>query len=155
MNENPSGMRPSLILPITLSGLLYAFPTQGFSQEVNTKPAISEELNTYTGMGAVNICTLNGLGISFDKSLQASVQMFLSVLDGRHGGAIQGIEGGKKLTEKVLINGGVFETILKVDGICGKDFAGENKKLLEKLKADIKKAATTQSTPTPTPTPTK
>jgi len=147
--ETQKHMRKTRIVSVSICGALCALPAASLAQGVQIKPATTEELNTYTGMGAVSICSLNQSGVSFDKSLQSSIQMFLSVMDGRHGGAIQGVDGGKKLPEKVLMNGGLVETIVKVDGICGKDFVGDNKRRLDNIKEEIEKAASNKSTSSP------
>jgi hypothetical protein len=111
------------------------------AQSTALKPATQDEISAYTGMAAINICALNKQEVPLEKALRASVQMFVTVLDGRHGGVIEGVNDGKKLSDQQLINGGTIEMAIRVNSICGKEFTGNNKVQLDKIMADINKAA--------------
>ncbi|MEB3169486.1 MAG: hypothetical protein VKK97_12255 [Synechococcaceae cyanobacterium] len=107
-----------------------------FAQQAG-KPASQEDVFTYTFMGAVNLCTLAQGKVAFNPALQAAISMQVAVLLQKHGGKISGVQNEKVLTEQELANGTLFQTVMQVNTMCGKnlpaDWAKEVNDMVSKI----------------------
>ncbi len=112
---------------------------------VATKPASQQDVNVYSQMGAINVCVLNTSKIGFDKSLQASLEMIMPVLEGLHGGVIQGVNNGNKLSRDQLVNGMGAQILLRVQQMCGSKLSAADKKTLDGVVSQIRKNSPSQS----------
>jgi hypothetical protein len=89
-------------------------------------------------MGAMTICFLNALDISFDKAMQASSTAMMRVLVDQHESTIQDQKLNRKPTEEELRDAVVVQLAIRTDELCGEKFSGSNKSELDRVLDIIK-----------------
>ena len=137
--------RSALALALALVGASLGLPERGVAQpqqppavNQNQKPATPEELNTYLGMAAINMCTLSQTKVPFNPAMQSNLNMLVTVLSSKHGGRVPGAQ--TSLTREQLANGSVAQLVLRVDNLCGKSLPADWKKDFDPLLAQVKQA---------------
>jgi hypothetical protein len=137
--------RSALALALALVGASLGLPQRGLAQpqqppavNQNQKPATPEELNTYLGMAAINMCTLSQTKVPFNPAMQSNLNMLVTVLSSKHGGRVPGAQ--TTLTREQLANGSVAQLVLRVDGLCGKSLPADWKKEFDPLLAQVRQA---------------
>jgi hypothetical protein len=136
--------RSALALALALVGASLGVPERGVAQPqppaVNQtqKAATPEELNTYLGMAAINMCTLSQAKVSFNPAMQSNLNMLVTVLSSKHGGLVPGAQSA--LTRDQLANGSVAQLVLRVDSLCGKTLPADWKKEFDPLLAQVRQA---------------
>jgi len=101
-------------------------------------PATKQETLSYANMGAMTICFLNALDISFDKAMQASSTAMMRVLVDQHGSTILGQDLGRQPTEEEIREASVIQLAIRTDELCGDKFKGSNKLEIERVLELIK-----------------
>jgi hypothetical protein len=135
--------RSALALALALVGASLGLAERSVAQTqppaVNqTKPATPEELNTYLGMAAINMCTLSQTKVPFNPAMQSNLNMLVTVLSSKHGGVVPGAQA--PLTRDQLANGSVAQLVLRVDSLCGKTLPADWKKEFDPLLAQVRQA---------------
>lgn len=121
-------MRPSRVINIFLSSLLSLSAGKSISA-----PATQSEATNYANMGAMTICFLNALDVSFDKAMQASSTAMMRVLVDQHDSKIQDQKLNRKPTEEELRDAIVVQLAIRSEELCGEKFSGSNKRELERV----------------------
>ena len=134
--------RSALALALALVGASLGVTERAFAQPqppaVNQKPASSEELNTYLGMAAINMCTLSQSKVAFKSAMESNLNMLVSVLASKHGSRVPGSTA--PLSREQLANGSLFQLVMRVDSLCGKTLPADWKKEFDPLLAQVKQA---------------
>ncbi|MEB3317129.1 MAG: hypothetical protein VKO39_03170 [Cyanobacteriota bacterium] len=134
--------RSALALALALVGASLVVPQRGLAQPqppaVNAKAATGEELNTYLGMAAINMCTLSQTKVAFNPAMQSNLNMLVTVLASKHGSLVPGAQS--PLTREQLANGSVAQLVLRVDSLCGKTLPADWKKEFDPLLSQVKQA---------------
>ena len=99
----------------------------------------------YSQMGAINVCVLNASKIGLDKSVQASMEMIMPVMEGLHGGIIQGVNNGTRLPRVQLINGMVAQIFVRVQQMCGPKLSATDKKSVDDVVTQLNNSAKSQA----------
>lgn len=108
------------------------------SRIVMAAPATQQEALSYTNMGAMTICFLNALDVSFDKAMQASSTAMMRVLVDQHDSAMLGQDFGRKPTEEEVREAAVIQLAIRTDELCGEKFKGSNKNEIDRVLELIK-----------------
>lgn len=103
------------------------------------RPATERDVSIYVQMGAVNVCVLSAQKVGLDKSLPAATESIVFVLNGAHGGVIQGANNNQKLTPNQLANGTVFQMVPRIKQLCYDKLASEDKKKVDDVMGQIDK----------------
>jgi hypothetical protein len=134
--------RTALALALALVGASLGVPERAFAQPqppaVNQKPATAEELNTYLGMAAINMCTLSQSKVAFKSAMESNLNMLVSVLSSKHGSQVPGTQA--PLSREQLANGSLFQLVMRMDSLCGKNLPADWKKEFDPLVAQVKQA---------------
>jgi len=101
-------------------------------------PATKSEVSAYTDIGAMTICFLNALDVSFDKAMQASSTSVMRTLVDRHDAAIEEESLSRLPTEDELRDAIVVQLSIRTEELCGDKFSGSNKKELDRVLDIIK-----------------
>ncbi|MFN5465827.1 MAG: hypothetical protein ACK40D_03305 [Cyanobacteriota bacterium] len=132
-------------LALALIGASLCPPGQVLAQQKpaagNQRAATADELNTYIGMAAINMCTLSQAKVPFKAAMESNLNMLVSVLSSKHGSLVPGAQAA--LTREQLANGSLLQTVLRVDAICGKSLSADWKKDFDPLLAQVKQAVQT------------
>ena len=102
------------------------------------RPATADELNTYIGMSAINMCSLSQAKVPFKAAMESNLNMLVSVLSSKHGSLVPGAQA--PLSREQLVNGSLLQVVMRVDAICGKNLSPEWKKDFDPLLAQVKQA---------------
>ena len=94
---------------------------------VGTTPATERDVSIYVQLGAVNTCVLSSMKVPLDKSLPAITESIVYVLNGAHGGVIQGANNNQKLNPNQLANGTVFQMMPRIKQLCYDKLTAEDK----------------------------
>ena len=141
--------RSALALALALVGASLGAPERGVAQPqppaVNQKAATGEELNTYLGMAAINMCTLSQTKVPFNPAMQSNLNMLVTVLTSKHGGLVPGAQA--PLTREQLANGSVAQLVLRVESLCGKSLPADWKKEFDPLLAQVRQAVQSAGQP--------
>jgi hypothetical protein len=134
--------RTALALALALVGASLGLPERGLAQQqppaVPQRGASQDELNTYLGMAAINMCTLSQSKVPFKSAMEGNLNMLVSVLSSKHGSIVPGSQTA--LTREQLANGSLFQLVLRIDGLCGKGLPADWKKEFDPLLAQVKQA---------------
>jgi hypothetical protein len=133
--------RSALALALSLIGATFGLPGQVLAQQpspANQRAATADELNTYVGMGAVNMCTLAQTKTPFKSAMEGNLNMLISVLTSKHGSLVPGAQA--PLSRDQLANGSLLQLVLRVDAICGKNLPADWKKEFDPLLGQVKQA---------------
>ncbi|MFN9546932.1 MAG: hypothetical protein ACK6AD_07670 [Cyanobacteriota bacterium] len=134
--------RSALALALALVGASLGGPERGLAQPqppaINQKAATGEELNTYLGMAAINMCTLSQSKVVFRSAMESNLNMLVSVLSSKHGSQVPGSTG--PLSREQLANGSLFQLVLRVDSLCGKNLPADWKQEFDPLLAQVRQA---------------
>lgn len=136
--------RSALALALALVGASLGVAERGVAQttppavNASQKPATPEELNTYLGMAAINMCTLSQTKVPFSPAMQSNLNMLVTVLSSKHGGLVPGAQS--PLTRDQLANGSIAQLVLRVDSLCGKTIPADWKKDFDPLLAQVRQA---------------
>jgi hypothetical protein len=137
--------RSALALALALVGASFGLPGQVLAQQqaapANQRAATSDELNTYIGMAAINMCALSQAKVPFKPAMESNLNMMVSVLSSKHGGLVPGAQA--PLSRDQLANGSLLQVVLRVDAICGKTLPADWKKEFDPLLAQVKQALQT------------
>ncbi|MEB3305915.1 MAG: hypothetical protein VKL58_06840 [Cyanobacteriota bacterium] len=133
--------RSALAFTLALASL--SLPGQVLAQQqaapaANQRAATPDELNTYIGMGAINMCALAQAKVPFKAAVDSNLRMLVSVLFSKHGAKVPGAQA--PLTQEQLLNGSLLQLVMRVDGICGKNLPADWKKEFDPLLAQVKQA---------------
>lgn len=133
--------RSALAFTLALASL--SLPGQVLAQQqaapaANQRAATPDELNTYIGMGAINMCALAQAKVPFKAAVDSNLRMLVSVLFSKHGAKVPGAQA--PLTQEQLLNGSLLQLVMRVDGICGKNLPVDWKKEFDPLLAQVKQA---------------
>lgn len=128
----------SALIPAVLG--LWLAPHALAQQAAATKPATSDEMNTYVTMGAINMCTQAALKAPYQTAIESNVAMIVSVVAQKHGGKITGAPAD--LSREQIANSAAVQTLLRTDAFCAKQIPPEWKKdydqVLSRIKEQIK-----------------
>ncbi len=135
--------RSALALALALVGTSLSLPGRVQAQQqaapaANQRAATTDELNTYIGMGAINMCGLAQAKVPFKTAVDTNLKMLVSVLYSKHGAKVPGAQA--PLTQEQLVNGSLLQLVMRVDGICGKNLPADWKKEFDPLLAQVKQA---------------
>lgn len=135
--------RSALALTLAIVGTSFSLPGQVLAQQqaappANQRAATADELNTYIGMGAINMCALAQAKVPFKPAVDSNLRMVVSVLFSKHGAKVPGAQ--TPLTQEQLLNGSLLQLVMRVDGICGKNLPPDWKKEFDPLLAQVKQA---------------
>ncbi len=140
-----------IISSITLSGVLagpaHAQGTQPMGTNAPSlkmaaaKPASQDDINTYSMMGAVNICILNSSKVSFDVAVPAAAEMVASVIIQKHGGVIAGANNNQPLSSQMVLNGSVINVVARVQEACMTKLGVADQKKVKDLLAQVEQAS--------------
>lgn len=130
-------------LALTLALASVSLPGQVLAQQqsapaANQRAATPDELNTYIGMGAINMCSLAQAKVPFKAAVDSNLRMLVSVLFSKHGAKVPGAQA--PLSQEQLLNGSLLQLVMRVDGICGKSLPADWKKEFDPLLAQVKQA---------------
>jgi hypothetical protein len=114
-------------------------PTQPKAAPPQTKPATEDEVATYMGMAAVNMCNLAQLKQPFKEALTANIDMVVTILTQKHGSQLPGITN--KLTPVQIANGSALQIVARVQAFCGSSLSPEWKKEVDTLLSEFRKQA--------------
>lgn len=94
---------------------------QGSISERRSRPATTEEMVTYSFMGAVIACDLTiNRKIGLEAALGSAAMMVSEALLFRHGGLVADSQG-KKLSREQLLNGSVATIVMTMKELCYED----------------------------------
>ena len=127
----------SLIIPF----MLFEINTINKQSKADKKfiAATEKDLFLYRQMGASYLCLASKAEVDFNKGLGIASATFASVITGKHGGAIKGVDD-EKLEEKRLYNAGTFQIVGSALNICPESIPKNIKNDYEKrLKELLKK----------------
>ena len=135
--------RSALALALALVGISLSLPGRVQAQQqaapaANQRAATTDELNTYIGMGAINMCGLAQAKVPFKTAVDTNLKMLVSVLFSKHGSKVPGAQA--PLSQEQLVNGSLLQLVMRVDGICGKSLPADWKKEFDPLLAQVKQA---------------
>ena len=135
--------RSALALALALVGTSLSLPGRVQAQQqaapaANQRAATTDELNTYIGMGAINMCGLAQAKVPFKTAVDTNLKMLVSVLFSKHGSKVPGAQA--PLSQEQLVNGSLLQLVMRVDGICGKSLPADWKKEFDPLLAQVKQA---------------
>jgi hypothetical protein len=135
--------RSALALALALVGTSLSLPGRVEAQQQaapagNQRAATTDELNTYIGMGAINMCGLAQAKVPFKAAVDTNLKMLVSVLYSKHGSKVPGAQA--PLSQEQLVNGSLLQLVMRVDGICGKSLPADWKKEFDPLLAQVKQA---------------
>ncbi|MFY7695544.1 MAG: hypothetical protein ACOVQK_04295, partial [Cyanobium sp.] len=87
--------RSALALALALVGTSLSLPGRVQAQQqaapaANQRAATTDELNTYIGMGAINMCGLAQAKVPFKTAVDTNLKMLVSVLYSKHGAKVPG-----------------------------------------------------------------
>ena len=132
---------PLFALALAGAALCLPGPVQAQQQAApaaNQRAATPDELNTYIGMGAINMCGLAQAKVPFKAAVDTNLKMLVSVLYSKHGAKVPGAQA--PLSQEQLVNGSLLQLVMRVDGICGKNLPADWKKEFDPLLAQVKQA---------------
>ncbi|MFM9088096.1 MAG: hypothetical protein ACKOPT_08140 [Cyanobium sp.] len=136
--------RSALALALVIGGASLCLPGQAQAQQqaappaANQRAATPDELNTYIGMGAINMCSLAQANVPFKAAVDTNLKMLVSVLYSKHGAKVPGAQA--PLSQEQLVNGSLLQLVMRVDGICGKNLPADWKKEFDPLLVQVKQA---------------
>ena len=133
--------RSALALALTLIGASLLLPGEGRAQQAappNQRAATADELNTYIGMGSINMCSLSQAKVAFKPAMESNLNMMVSVLSSKHGGIVPGAQA--PLSREQLANGSLLQLVLRMDAICGKALPADWRKDFDPLLSQVKQA---------------
>ena len=104
----------------------------------NLRAASTDELNTYMGTGAINMCSLAKANVPFQTAVESNLQMIMGVLRLKHGRLVPGYKA--PLSDERLANGSLAGLLMGVDGFCGKNLPTDWKKEFDPLLAKVKES---------------
>jgi hypothetical protein len=104
----------------------------------NQRAATTDELNTYIGTGAINMCGLAQAKVPFKAAVDTNLKMLVSVLSSKHGSMVPGAQA--PISQEQLVNGSLLQLVLRVDAICGKSLPPDWKNEFDPLLAQVKQA---------------
>ncbi len=115
-------LAPFLLVPIFLAGCSASSKEENTSTSSNAeiKPANTEDIFLYRGIGASFLCNARAAGVEFPKAVGIAAATYAQVLNGRHGGFVASA-GKKKLTNKQLFAGAEFQIITGALQYCPKE----------------------------------
>jgi hypothetical protein len=135
--------RSAPLIALALAGAVLCLPGRVQAQQqaapaANQRAATPDELNTYIGMGAINMCGLAQAKVPFKAAVDTNLKMLVSVLYSKHGAKVPGAQA--PLSQEQLVNGSLLQLVMRVDGICGKNLPADWKKEFDPLLAQVKQA---------------
>lgn len=135
--------RSALALALALVGTSLSLPGRVLAQQqaapaANQRAATADELNTYIGMAAINMCGLAQAKVPFKAAVDTNLKMLVTVLFSKHGAKVPGAQA--PLSQEQLVNGSLLQLVMRVDGICGKNLPPDWKKEFDPLLAQVKQA---------------
>jgi len=114
-------------------------PSMGHAQnaKVTSRPANSEEMNTYTIMSIATFCEARARGIDFQKSMIVSVAGQAAAFFQKHGALIEGNK--TKITDKQFVGMASFSVVGGALKICPKNVPAKEKDKYNMMVKDIQK----------------
>lgn len=88
---------------------------------------VNEKFNIYANMGAMTICFLNALDVSFDKAMQASSTAMMRTLVDHHSSELLARQLGRTPTEEEIREASVVQLAVRTHELCGDKFEGANR----------------------------
>ena len=141
----PTVLRSTLFALAASSMALVTMPAApALAQGAATKPASQDDVNLYSTMAAVSACDLAvGEQVPLAKSLLPNSRMVAYVLATRHGSEIAGVGSGK-LGNDQLVQGSYIQIVRWVRQGCYDKLSATDKELVDKVIAQMQKAAPAQ-----------
>jgi hypothetical protein len=121
-----------------MRGLAQAAPSA--QAAAGTTPATERDVSIYVQLGAVNTCVLSSMKVPLDKALPAITESIVYVLNGAHGGVIQGANNNQKLNPNQLANGTVFQMMPRIKQLCYDKLTAEDKTKVDSVITQINNA---------------
>ena len=106
--------------------------------EKKLQAATEQDLYLYKGMGASYLCIASKAGIEFPKALGVASTTYVSVVEGKHGGAVKEL-GDKKLEREKLFAGAEFQIVTTAIKYCPDSVPEEVTKKVRKILKENKK----------------
>ena len=140
INLYPKKVFKILSLPIFLYLTFFdiALLNKEIKADKKLQAATEQDLYLYKGMGASYVCIASKAGIEFPKALAVASTTYVSVVEGKHGGAVKEL-GDKKLERKKLFAGADLQIVATAIQYCPDSVPEEVTKKVRKILKENKK----------------
>ena len=94
----------------------------------NLKPASKKEMNLYKQTNVSNFCLSRQTGTNFSRAISLSANNFALIVLRKHGGYIEEIAGGKKLTREIIYKGAYIQILKGALQLCPDQVPSDEKR---------------------------